>query len=159
MGILPKEKYAKAPKLYIQQNHLREVKANMQYQYRSSKHKKEVTEAIENEERRVVRQRRTRSEVDEIPHKVVPSIERNSSEDVEEQGRKAFSEMTIMEQLTHLTNKSQYAPRLNCLIKTEDKTHRGIVLSYENEEVKMRSGRREISLHENEIKYIKILSL
>lgn len=155
MGILPNEKYAKAPKLYIQQNHLREVKANMQYQYRSSKQVKEHTEGIESEERRVVRRKRTRSEVEEAS----PSVDSDSDEGREEQGRKPFPEMTIKEQLTHLTNRSQYAPRLNCLIKTEDETYRGIVLSYENDGVKMRSGRREISLLENEIKHIQILSL
>ncbi|MHA6251714.1 CotO family spore coat protein [Oceanobacillus sp. CAU 1775] len=164
---MPNDKYAKAPKLYIHQNNLKEVKANMQHNYRSSKSKEASEENVgseERSERRIITRRRTRADYDDEPtndqtDEIIKDNIEKVEEPQEEKERKSFSEMTIQEKLIRLTNKSEFAPKLNCMIKTEDKTYRGIILSYENEEVIIQSGRRGIKLHENDIKTIQILSL
>ncbi|WP_102028065.1 CotO family spore coat protein [Salirhabdus sp. Marseille-P4669] len=76
-------------------------------------------------------------------------MEEESSSSPESIGeRKAFKEMTIEEKLTYLSNLPNQMLTMKCEIMTEDKKYRGVVLSYENDIVTMkslqRSGRVEI---------------
>ena len=148
---MDKERYAKAPLLYIHQTRTEKINANMQQYYRSSKMKPADTEEKPPSPDRI--------------KKSSPVYTHNSNsdemglEDIDQQKDKNFQEMTVEEQLIYLTDKPSYAPRLVCEIKTNERSYRGLVLDYKDGVATIRSGRRRLEIPREEIERIRMLSL
>ncbi len=150
------DRFAKDPLLYIQQAKTEKTRANMQHQYRSKKEKlQEKIQGSKEEETSDHVVKRFRSE---SFYEALDSEEEEGSADKKEEG-KSFKNMTIDEQLVYLTDRSPYAPKLTCEIKTEKRSYRGIVLQYQDEIAKIRSGKRNIDIPNASIKQIRILGL
>lgn len=153
------DKYAKAPVLYIQQRKLKEVQANMQHQYVSSKHRQPKRIEEGSKEQKALKKRGT--SYYSVTEEEVREEEESEKEEKEanQHTRKSFQEMTIKEQLSYLANKPTYAPRVTCVIRTEGQTYHGMILDYQKDVVTIKSGRRNIEIPDEKIKHIRILSL
>lgn len=98
------------PLLYIQQPHLKEPAAPMQDRYFGD-------------------YKKTKKREENLP----PYMNRKGrGEDLESKkqraGKKKFADMTILEKLAYLTNRSEYAPAVRCELITESKQkYRGII--------------------------------
>lgn len=158
--ILRNDRFAKDPLLYIQQARTEKTRANMQHQYRSKKEKPQ--EKIQGSKEEQTSDRMVKRFRAENFYEAQDSVkEKEELEDTANKKRdgKSFKNMTIDEQLIYLTDRSPYAPKLTCEIKTEKRTYRGIVLQYQDEIAKIRSGKRNIEVPNTSIKQIRILGL
>lgn len=162
------DKYAKAPLLYIKDGQPRNIKANMQHQYISKKHKREDQQETESEPEKVYEGKGNKKRNKSFYELSEELIEQETEEEFEgeeskpekkEVVEKPFKELTIPEKLFYLANKPEYAPRVSCMIKTNKQTYRGIILDYKDESVRIRSGRRNIEITEKDIKDIRIIGL
>ncbi|MCF3942091.1 CotO family spore coat protein [Oceanobacillus alkalisoli] len=148
---MDKERYAKAPLLYIHQARTEKINANMQEYYRSSKMKAAEKKEKPSNPGRIKR--------------TVPIYNHNSvsdeseTDDTEREKDKNFQDMTVEEQLIYLADKPSYAPRLICEIRTTERSYKGIVLDYKDGAATIRSGRRSLQLPYETIERIRLLSL
>lgn len=148
---MDKERYAKAPLLYIHQSRTDKIQANMQDYYRSSKMKSTDTGEKSSSPGRIKRT----SPV----YKHNSDSDESGMEDTEQVKNKSFQDMTVEEQLIYLTDKPSYAPQLICEIRTAERSYRGIVLNYKDGVATIRSGRRSLEIPYETIDRIRLLSL
>ena len=160
------DKYAKAPLLYIKDGQPQTIKANMQHQYISKKHKRKDQQKSEPE--KVYEGKGNKKRHKSFYELSEELIEQKAEEENEEMKNKPekkevmekpFKELTIPEKLFYLATKPDYAPRVSCMIKTNKQTYRGIIIDYRDESVRIRSGRRNIEITEKDIKDIRIIGL
>lgn len=155
---LRNERFAKDPLLYIHQTKTERIRANMQHQYRSKKEK--VQEELNENKAAKTSDRKLKRVRQESFYEAKDSAEEESiNKGGKEREGNTFKEMTLEEQLVYLTNRPAYAPRLTCEIKTDKRMYQGIILQYENEIAKIRSGKRMIDVPLTSIKRIRMLSL
>lgn len=141
------DRYAKAPLLYIHQAKTDKVNAKMQHHYMGSNKTKNTGNATDEHvlKSKPVRQRaRSFYESEE---------EKNDREDT------PFKEMTLKEKLDYITNRPDYAPRLTCEVRTDDRSYRGIILEYKDGKATMRTGRRRVEIPYENMKQIRLLGL
>lgn len=150
---MDKGRYAKDPLLYIHQVRTEKINANMQEYYRSSRTKSASTEEKRSSPSRI------KKVLPVYNHNLDTDIDESEEQETDQIKNKNFLEMTVEEQLIYLTDKPSYAPRLVCEIRTDQRSYRGVVLSYQNGIVTIRSGRRSIEIPREEIERIRLLSL
>ncbi|WP_217585911.1 CotO family spore coat protein [Lentibacillus saliphilus] len=148
---MAKKRYAKSPLLYVEQPGIEKPQARMQHQYQSPKKKRDDQNAHKTDTQAAYRPKKSKSswkqqksvpleaEEEQALEKVDNSVEQSESTEDED---KTFKEMTIEEKVGYLTNRSPYAPTLRCLVKTDERTYRGIMVKLEDDTVFMRVGRR-----------------
>ncbi|PAV29174.1 hypothetical protein CIL05_12310 [Virgibacillus profundi] len=56
-----------------------------------------------------------------------------------------FKDMTLEEKVAYFVNKPSYTPKMRCEVKTEEKTYRGIITDYKENDVFIRVGKRSTS--------------
>ena len=149
------ERFAKAPLLYIHQADTKKVNAKMQHHYHTSKEARTENSTVQEEQQ--VRNEQTKKVRAKSFYDSRPVVNERKEEKVEEE--KPFQKMTLEEQLDYLTKKPDYAPRLTCEIKTEERAYRGIILDYKEGIATIRSGNRSIEIPQEAIKQIRMLSL
>ena len=71
--------------------------------------------------------------------------------------RKQFRDMSIRERVEYFANTSEYAPKMRCEVKTKQKTFRGVIVSFKDEEVMFQSGRKMQQIPFEEIKAVRLL--
>lgn len=71
--------------------------------------------------------------------------------------RKQFRDMSIRERVEYFANTSEYAPKMRCEVKTKQRTFRGIIVSFKDEEVTFQSGRKMQQIPFEEIKAVRLL--
>lgn len=133
---MSKEKrYAKAPLLYIHQPETEKISASMQHHYRTPRKRKNSKDATP------------------VYEHNVDDVEGNESEE------KSFYDMTVREQLTYLTSRPDFAPKLRCEVKADGQLYRGIMMDAEENVARMRTGRRTVELAMDQIERIRLVSL
>ncbi|GEN88052.1 CotO family spore coat protein [Oceanobacillus sp. FSL W8-0428] len=108
---------AQAPLLYISQPQLKEFSAPMQENYVGDYRRKRQTEM-----KSVPQAKRKQS-------KDGKNSDGDSSKTTEQQSsKKKFMEMTIIEKISYLTNRSEFAPPIKCeIITVSKKKYRGVI--------------------------------
>lgn len=71
--------------------------------------------------------------------------------------RKQFRDMSIRERVEYFANTSEYAPKMRCEVKTKQRTFRGIIVSFKDEEVTFQSGKRMQQIPFEEIRSVRLL--
>jgi hypothetical protein len=90
-------------------------------------------------------------------------IMNTSSPQIQEQSddksKKKFKDMTIQEKVHYFINTPSHLPRMKCEVRTEERKYRGIILDLEDNEVRMRVGRRTVFITMEDIIEIQLLGL
>ncbi|WP_068676477.1 CotO family spore coat protein [Oceanobacillus sp. Castelsardo] len=182
---MSKEKYANEPLLFIQQNNTTFPMAPMQERFVTPKKKtkvrkeaiskvkepindevtmEEVTEEkpIETPKKKYSSKKAEQEEpnfqtdtVDSLEHKEEESKVEEDQQPVRE--RKQFRDMSIRERVEYFANTSEYAPKMKCEVKTRQRTFRGIIVSFKEEEVVFQSGRKMQQIPFEEIRAVRLL--
>ncbi|KKE79951.1 spore coat CotO family protein [Oceanobacillus caeni] len=104
--------------------------------------------------------------VDSLDQELVPDEKTETKSEVtneteEEQQpvreRKQFRDMSIRERVEYFANTSEYAPKMRCEVKTKQRTFRGIIVSFKDEEVTFQSGKRMQQIPFEEIRSVRLL--
>lgn len=159
-----KQKYANDPMLFIHQPNIQIPKAQMQDSYISSKKENSSSPTVKSEEKSNIKKRRNtfskqfKAELEE--DEAESSLDEYRKEKVKgntkQKSRKQFKDMTNREKIDYFLNMPEFAPKLKCEIRA-DKSYRGTVTNFVNEEVIMQSGRRTVKIDFEQIKEIKLL--
>lgn len=135
------------PIYYINQPHLKTPKANMQ------KHSFTRRESLSMRKRQIRKNtsyRRRFNKQDMVDHDVEKST-------VNEEDSKRFQNMTIRERLTYLSHHPKYTPKLRCEITANNKRHRGIVQSFEDDAVTLIVQRKRVKISVDEITHVGLI--
>lgn len=159
-----KRKYANDPMLFIHQPNIQIPKAQMQASYISSKQKKKSSPTVNSEEKNVIKKRRgtiSRQfkddyDEDEPRDSLKHSEVEDDKRDAKQKSRKQFKDMTNREKIEYFINTPEFAPKLRCEISA-DKSYRGIITDFKDEEVIMQTGRRVTNIQFEQIKEIRLL--
>ncbi|KPH74394.1 MULTISPECIES: CotO family spore coat protein [Bacillaceae] len=111
--------------------------------------KKAEKDAVDSSEQEMVTEEETKMKNEVMTETV------EDQEPVKE--RKQFKDMSIRERVEYFANTSEYAPKMRCEIKTRQRTVRGIIVSFENEEVLFQSGKRMLQIPFDDIRSIRLL--
>ncbi|BAC13181.1 CotO family spore coat protein [Oceanobacillus iheyensis] len=138
---MSKSEYAKEPLLYIHQPDLNQPKATMQHHFmgnrnRSAHSKNEIKDSL------IPRKTRSGKQIKEFTNKEVQNQENHE----DNKKKKQFKAMSINEKIDYFLDRSEYAPPINCLVITDQKKYRGIILDTTKEEVKFRPSNRKNSI-------------
>ena len=157
------DKYAKAPLLYVHHAQASDVKANMQHNYISKKHKQIKSQEPEKvyEGKGNMKRKKSFYELsdEQYEEEQTEESEEKQTESKKETEKKSFTDMTISEKLEYLSNKPEYAPRISCVVRTTERAYRGIILEYKDNKAKIRSGRRIVEVKDEDIKTIRLIGL
>jgi Spore coat protein CotO len=163
----------KKPLLYIHQPELREVKSNMQSNYRSPNIK---TDSAKQKESVSIVKKKKREYLQED----LDSIQAEMEIEQEEQGPqsqpqpklgentgkfgfkkvKPFREMDLNEKLDYLTEFGDGKAPFPCVFTTENNSYKGVIFSANGTEVEIKPFQGEhVKLNKNDIKSIKMIGL
>ncbi|MFD2045366.1 CotO family spore coat protein [Ornithinibacillus salinisoli] len=170
-----KKKYANAPLMYIDQPTLKRSGAKMQSQYSTYNKNAEAATQEQDVKKRLTKPIPKRSIgnkfieqlSDKKPKPTKNTITENKNEELEEflseqeedeQGEKPkFKDMSIKEKIEYFAETPRHTPKKRCEIKTDERSHRGIVVKFSEDIVLMRSGRRNVSIPLEHIKDVRML--
>ncbi|MEN1967209.1 CotO family spore coat protein [Lentibacillus sp. N15] len=173
-----RKRYARDPLFYIQQPEMKKTEAPMQDNYTTPKRTKIVPQ--QQNETNVASVMPTRgnnfqqfqnpkpTEREQLEEAAANLLEDEDQKDTIEglneiennnNGRPRFKDMTIEEKIDYFVSMPPHIPKLKCEIKTEERTYRGIVISQEEEEITLRTGRRNFTIPMNTITEIRMLGL
>ncbi|WP_077596269.1 CotO family spore coat protein [Oceanobacillus kimchii] len=141
---MSKKEYAKEPLLYIHQPELNQPKASMQHHFIGNR-KESVQPANETKESITPRKTRGGRQVNASANN--ENFNQKNHELNSE--KKQFKEMSISEKIDYFVGRSEYAPPINCLVITDRKKYRGVILEMTDEEVKFRLSNRKSSIKIN----------
>lgn len=133
------KQFAKEPLLFIEQPIIQKPAVLMQHDYYSPKQ----TEMDSNEENI-----RDHSEAKRSESYLGDQLDTKRSE--------RFKDMTVLEKIEYLIHKPEHIPKVQCLINTDEKTYRGVVTQFKNDEVYFQDSRRRTVLN---IPYEKIIDI
>lgn len=147
-----KKNIARDPLLYIHQPVNRQPEAPMQYSYVTPKKSGDTVVQPKSEAAGSTQSARPikrgtyykeldgneESENEETVDESVEDGQPSMNED------KKFKDMTIKEKVAYFADNPNYAPKVKCEVKTEDKTYRGIITDFEENIVYMRFGNRSV---------------
>ncbi|MBP1969055.1 DUF4097 and DUF4098 domain-containing protein YvlB [Virgibacillus natechei] len=156
---MAKKKFAKDPLLYISQPTTNATEAPMQYNYTSPKKRRNhiadqrtSEQAAQPTHRRPLKRNFFKQELNQVEEAESESEESNDEEvnkedeqqerEVEERETRKFKDMTLKEKVYYFMNQSDYTPKMRCEIKTKERTYRGTINDFQDEEVHMRVGKR-----------------
>ncbi|RKQ32641.1 CotO family spore coat protein [Oceanobacillus halophilus] len=155
------KRYANDPMLFIHQPQVSAPKAPMQNSYVSPKRSKKKpvepssnTEPVKEIPKRRYSARKSMKDETAVEKEIE---EEEPKQDETTSKRKQFKDMTTRERILYFTNTSEYAPKLKCEIKTDNKSHRGVILNFKDEIVEMQVGRRAVKIPFEEIKQVRML--
>lgn len=146
------KRFAKSPLLYIHQRSTNEPKARMQHQYRTPrKTEGESTAKQNNTEEKPPKQSNMRPIKRKVHPKPAQKELANTEESEQEKERESeqhnnqtlkFKDMSLEEKVNYFVKTPTYVPKLRCEVKTDERTYRGIIVDYKENNVYMRIGRR-----------------
>lgn len=162
---------AKKPLMYINQPDMESPKASMQQHYVSSKKKKSEEgnkdEPAPKSEKPPIKRRsgkyksmkhKEKTDVydgedeqesfdkyEAHDDKYEEQVENTTEKDTDSHRRKSFKEMSLEEKISYFVDTPSYAPRLRCEIKTDQKSYRGVLTDWVDEDVYIRTGNRKTS--------------
>ncbi|SHG30612.1 CotO family spore coat protein [Ornithinibacillus halophilus] len=152
---MAKKRYARSPLMYIQQPNIKKPEATMQDSYNSPKKKKEKATQKQDEPKRNPRRvspiRRPVASVNQQVNPVnssQPEVEEKESTVDQEEDKpsnartKKFKDMNLKEKVEYFADSPKHLPKMKCIIKTDEKTYRGIVLEFKDDTVFFRVGNR-----------------
>lgn len=158
---MAKKKFAKDPLLYISQPTTNATEAPMQYNYTSPKKRRNhiadqrtSEQAAQPTHRRPLKRNffkqelngnqveEAESESEEMSNDEYENKAGEQEQEVEEKETRKYKDMTLKEKVNYFMNQSDYTPKMRCEIKTKERTYRGIIKDFQDEEVHIRIGKR-----------------
>ncbi|MFD1040699.1 CotO family spore coat protein [Virgibacillus byunsanensis] len=152
-----KKRFAKEPLLYIHQPSVKQPKAPMQHHYTTPKKTSEsaaLDQPVKKQPRPLRRDSFTKPTAENSTSTKEPENKETKSEekvtdvsgekedDEQEKTRPKFKDMTLHEKVDYFTKSPVHVPKVKCEVKTDTKSHRGIIIDFKDGEVMMRVGKR-----------------
>ncbi|RLL45076.1 hypothetical protein D8M04_09410 [Oceanobacillus piezotolerans] len=172
---MKEKRYAKGPVLFINQPSIAPPRALMQDHYVTPRKSKE---ASINDNKSTVQRVRPKQNMmkqrimDKVNTEEMGETESSTSESTgptyqkekektiiqeKQSERKQFKDLSLEEKVNYFLDTSDYAPKLKCEIKVNDKSYKGFIQDFKEGIVYMQTGRRSVEIDFKEISQIRLL--
>ncbi|SET15919.1 Spore coat protein CotO [Oceanobacillus limi] len=166
-----KKKYASDPLMYIHQPRMKRSGAQMQHQYTTAKKKEErpsdkqdiKDQSIPKRPVRIKRSQQVQEPQSKVEERNEPKSEienETEEESAEKEERpKKFKDMTLRQKISYFAETPKHIPKMKCEIKTNERSYRGVVLSFEDDTIRMVAGRRNVTISFEDVIEVRMLGL